>query len=151
MLAELEDDRWIDPDDSGNGFRSRMRDAPAVGHESAMMEPVDEPAGDSKAFLQGQEEVEAADGVAPVDVAEAGERIQVCELAGLGLDGGLCLGLTTRRVASERDHCVCFGDVIFRGMKSELGHFVAHPARAFFKRQNKGTAVRIRQAPEPFH
>ena len=64
MPAELEDDRWIDPDDSGDGFRSRMDDAPTMRHERAVAKPVDEPAAGSKTLLQGHKEIEATGGVA---------------------------------------------------------------------------------------
>ena len=86
MLAELEDDCGINPDDSGDGFRSRMDDAPAVRHERPVAKPVDEPAVGGKTLLQGHKEIEAAGGIARVDRPEPGNRIQVCELARFGLD-----------------------------------------------------------------
>ena len=72
MLAELEDDRGIDPDDSGDSFRSRMRRCPG-GAPRALRDakPVDEPAVGGKTLLQGHKEIEAAGGIAPVDRPEA--------------------------------------------------------------------------------
>ena len=122
-----------------------------VGHEHPVAKPVDEPTVGGKAFLQGQEEIEAADRIALVDGTEAGERIQVCKLTGVGLDRSLCLDLAARRIALQRDDRVCSGSVVFRGTKSELSHFVAHPARPFLQGQDKGIAMRVRQAPEPLH